>query len=93
MNRALLAKMRGLGAMVVLDHLLFASAFQIPPVSSNMRHSNPINVRRNHISNKPSSAAFHVSATSSDTTTEAQGDSANRPVLSFPGGGIFFWVR
>lgn len=89
MSRALLAKMRGLGAMVVLDHLLFASAFQTPPASSNMRHGNPIT--RSHISNTASSAAFHVSA--SDATTDAQDDSANRPVLSFPGGGIFFWVR
>lgn len=93
MNRALLMKMRGLGAMMVLDHLLVAGAFQTLPISSNTRHGNPTNAARHrHVLNKPSCAAFHLGATR-DAMTDAEEVPANKPVLSFPGGGIFFWVR
>lgn len=88
--------MRVLGAVAVLNHVLSVRAF-LSPISSVARGNTAPRttfsaaVRRSH----SHAARQCLRAASDDDTSPASPapSPSSKPVLSFPGGGIFFWVR
>ena len=93
--------MRGLGALIAINRLLLASAFisPIPNVfrsipgfqTANRRHtpSSPAALRRVHLSSTRVAEVGHGGGGGDEKSAILQ---SGKPVLSFPGGGIFFWV-
>lgn len=88
MSLLLLFNMRGLGAMLVLDHIFLAGAFR-GPIASSLGSSLVVKTPH-HVSRSFAAFRPHYAVNVGD----AHGDALQsaKPVLSFPGGGIFFWV-
>lgn len=89
-------KMRGFGALVAIHRLLLASAF-ISPIPTTVIRSNPSYQTANRrISSNPAARRFRLLAPNAKGGDDGDERSAAlrscKPVLSFPGGGIFFWV-
>lgn len=88
-------KMRALGALVAIHRLLVSSAF-ISPISNVLRSNPAFQTADRCVSSNPAARRLQLPA-----TPDAQGGDGDdrsvalrsgNPVLSFPGGGIFFWV-
>lgn len=80
--------MRVLGAVAIIHHLLSVGAF-LSPISSVARG---ITAPRTS-SRYPAAHRCLKAASDDDANTASSAPPSSKPVLSFPGGGIFFWVR
>lgn len=87
--------MRGLGALVAIHRLLLASAF-ISPISTVLRSNSAFQTANRRILSNPAARRLRLPARPDVENGDGDDRSAalrpGKPVLSFPGGGIFFWV-